>query len=894
MRPWGPTDPPDPAGGFARWRRAAKLFKIDGMNSTTITPSAFPPPTPGSFPPPRLRSEEPADGPDTPSGRQLPRLSAAGWLAATGASLLLVASIIVVAGNWQSIDPIVRFSGLVASLLAVYFAAEAGRRRFPTTSTSLATLAACLTAPVGIAAAATLSQPWTVCTLVGGLAALVATEVQSRRWDVAPLKAATVVAFGLAAVGAAALTSIPAPLIGAVGAAVSLLLGSTRRTLALAVTVGASPLLVALADAGIGTGTLARIFATGDVLVWSAPLSCAIAALVIGAIAHRSQNAPLAVTSLAVLGSGVVTSLVSGEFGAVVWFCVPAIVVLAAESVAATRTESIWRHLARIAAEPVGGILGAAALASPFVALAARWDTSASDVASSRWYVPLGLWAVALIATSAGSARRSGGSWGSVAPLAASAAALAALAMSGAPTWTLAIAALVGWIAISVVTPWSSWDATTAGLATWVVLAAFVDEGLDAFWLVTVIVAGIATVVSCSVVGRNDAGFRTIVAAGIAALCATAIADGTADVLADRVTWSPDQLGTLLFIALIAIGVGIRPERSLWPLGIAGYVAVVAATATDNLAHDIDWFQVTVVAFVGGAVAGTSRSLTGARSHIAAAIATVAGGLALMAAGVDAGTSTVAVSLVGIGLSGLAALDRRLVTGQTAGLVASIVAVVMSDSASPIFVSIAYAVLGAQIVAIGIATNRRWAVPIGAVLTGSATISLWWTTGTNQWVIDAIAPYGADGGDVALAAVTAALLVGGWLLRRMVSVTSWLAYSPGLGMAGTWLIATQLEAGTDWATFGALIVGTVALAIGGVRRLGAPLVLGTVMVVATMLVSAGERLAATPTWAWIAVGGVGLLVIAALIERSERPLLPMGRRSNEQQSVLEQFCDEFQ
>ncbi len=802
--------------------------------------------------------------------------------------MLLVASIIVVAGNWQSIDPIVRFSGLVASLLAVYFAAETGRRRFPTTSTSLATLAACLTAPVGIAAAATLSQPWTVCTLVGGLAALAATEVQSRRWDVAPLKAATVVAFGLAAVGAAALTSIPAPLIGAVGASVSLLLGSTRRTSALAVTIGASPLLVALADAGIGTGTLARIGATGGVLVWSAPLSCAIAALVIGVIAHRSQNAPIAVTSLAVLESGLVTSLVSGEVGAVVWFCVPAIVVLAMESMSAARTESVWRHLARTAAEPVGGILGAAALASPFVALAVRSDASASDVASSRWYIPLALWAVALIATSAGSARRSGGSWGSVAPLAASAAALAALAMSGALMWTLAIAALVVWIAISAITPWSSWDATTASLATWVALAAFVDEGLDAFWLAAVVVAGIATVVSCSVVGRKDAGFRTIVAAGVAALCATVIADG----VADQVTWSPDQLGTLLFIALIAVGVAIRPERSLWPLGIAGYVAVVVVT--DDPASTIDWFPVSVVTLVAAAVAGTSRSFTGARSHIAAAITTVAGGLALVAAGVDFGTSTVAASLVGIGLSGLAALDRRLVTGQTAGLVASIVAVVMSDSASPIFVSIAYAVLGAQIVAIGIATNRRWAVPIGAVLTGSATISLWWTTGTNQWVIDAIAPYGADGGDVALAAVTAALLVGGWLLRRMVSVTSWLAYSPGLGMAGTWLIATQLEAGTDWATFGALIVGTVALAIGGVRRLGAPLVLGTVMVVATMLVSAGERLAATPTWAWIAVGGVGLLVIAALIERSERPLLPMGRRSNEQQSVLEQFCDEFQ
>ncbi len=460
--------------------------------------------------------------------------------------------------------------------------------------------------------------------------------------------------------------------------------------------------------------------------------------------------------------------------------------------------------------------------------------------------------------------------------------------MAGAPMWTVAIAALAGWVAISAITPWSSWDATTASLAAWVAFAAFVDEGSAAFWLVALTVAGAVTVVSCSVVGRRDAGFRMIVAAAVASLSVRVIAEG----VADQAAWSPPQLGTLLFIALIAVGVGIRPERSVWPLGVAGYAAFIVVT--DNPDFEIGWFQVSAVALYAVAVAGTSRSITSTRAHIAAAIATVAGGLALVAAGVDAGTSTIAASLVGIGLAGLAAVDRRMVVGQTAGLVASAVAVVASGGASSIFTSIALAVLGAQVAAVGVSTGRRWAIPAGAALTVGATISLWWTTGTNQWVIDAIAPYGADGGDVALAAVTAALLVGGWLLRRAFPVSSWLAYSPGLGMASTWLIATQLEAGTDWATFAALILGVLTLAIGGVRRLGAPLVLGTLLVVATIVVSAGTRLAATPTWVWIAVGGVGLLAIAALIERSERPLLPVGRRSGEQQSLLEQFCEEFQ
>ena len=841
-----------------------------------------------SFPPPS--SPWPAPTGPTPSApeRRLPRLSAAGWLAATGASLLLVASIIVVAGNWESIDPVVRFSGLVAALFGVYFAAEAGRRRFPTTSTALATLAACLTAPVGVAAAATLGEPWSVCTLVGGVAALAATEVQSRRWNVAPLKAATVVAFGLAAVGLSALTAIPVSIIGAVGAVTGLLLGSTRRTLTLAVAVGAMPFLVALADAGIGAGTLARMGATGDVLVWSAPLSCAIAAAVIAVLAQRARNAPLAVVSMAVLGSGVLTSLISGDVDGVVWFCVPAIVLLATEAVAATRVDSIWRQLARTATVPIGVGLATAALVSPLVTLAARWDAPADVVADDRWYVPLALWSAALIACTAGSARRRGGSWLSAAPLAATVASMSTLAMAGAPMWGFAVAALFGWIVISAVTPWATWDITTSTLAVWVLLSSFVDEGQPVFWSIALAITGAITVVSCSVVSRRDAGFRTIAAAALAALGTGLVVDEiTAVAEAARF-----QVGVLVFVGLIGLGAAIRPERSTWPLAIAGYFTLTVIT--DDPDGSISWFAVATTAAYAAAVAGSSRSLTGVRAHIAASITTAAGGLALIAASVDAGTSVVAASLIGIGLSGLATLDRRLVVGQTAGVTASTIAVAMSVAASPVFTSIALIVLGAQLIAVGITTSTWWLRSAGAALTVGSTLSLWWTTGTNQWLIDAIAPHGADGSDVAITAVVAALLIGGWLLRRTFTVSTWLAYSPGLGMAGTWLIATQLQAGTDWATFAALAMGTIALAVGGVRRLGAPLVLGTLMVVGTILVSAGERLAAAPTWAWIALGGIGLLVIAALIERSERPLLPVGRRGEQQQSLLEQFCEEFE
>ena len=670
-------------------------------------------------------------------------------MAATGASLLLVASIIVVAGNWESIDPVVRFSGLVAALFGVYFAAEAGRRRFPTTSTALATLAACLTAPVGVAAAATLGEPWSVCTLVGGVAALAATEVQSRRWNVAPLKAATVVAFGLAAVGLSALTAIPVSIIGAVGAVAGLLLGSTRRTLTLAVAVGAMPLLVALADAGIGAGTLARMGATGDVLVWSAPLSCAIAAAVIAVLAQRARNAPLAVVSMAVLGSGVLTSLISGDVDGVVWFCVPAIVLLATEAVAATRVDSIWRQLARTATRadrrgtgdrcaglaigdagrslgcsgrrgrgrslvrPARAVERSADRVAPSAALGARVAAGCRPRHSPQPWRRCRHWRWR--------ARRCG--------------------VSLSPP-------LFGWIVISVVTPWSTWDITTSTLAVWVLLASFVDEGQPVFWSIALAITGAITVVSCSVVSRRDAGFRTIAAAALAALGTGLVVDEITAVAEA----APFQVGVLVFVGLIGLGAAIRPERSTWPLAIAGYFTLTVIT--DDPDGSISWFAVATTAAYAAAVAGSSRSLTGVRAHIAASITTAAGGLALTAASVDAGTSVVAASLIGIGLSGLATLDRRLVVGQTAGVTASTIAVVASVAASPVFTSIALIVLGAQLIAVGITTSQWWLRPAGAALTVGATVSLWWTTGTNQWVIDAIAPYGADGSDVAIAAVS--------------------------------------------------------------------------------------------------------------------------------------------
>ncbi len=248
----------------------------------------------------------------------------------------------------------------------------------------------------------------------------------------------------------------------------------------------------------------------------------------------------------------------------------------------------------------------------------------------------------------------------------------------------------------------------------------------------------------------------------------------------------------------------MRPERSTWPLVIAGYVTV--AVIDEGPSGGVTWLAVATTAALAGAVAGSSRSSTGLQAHLAAGIATVAGALALAAAGVDPGTSVVAACLVGVGLSGLAAIDRRLPSARPPASWPSTIAVIASGAASPVFASIAVTVLGAQ----ASPTRGRPAAGGCARRSGAdrrAPCQPVVDDGHEPWMIDGDCPYGADGGDVAIAAAMAGLLVGGWLRAQGARRRRLVGLLPGLGHGRHVAVASQLEAGTDWATFGALAVG---------------------------------------------------------------------------------------
>lgn len=664
--------------------------------------------------------------------------------------MLLLAAVVVVASRWESISAEVRFSGLVASLLAVYFTAETLRHRVHLTATSLATLAAALTAPVGIAAASTLDQQWPVCVLVGGLAAMVATELQSRRWNVTTLKAATVVATGLAAAGLAALLNFPVSVIGAGCAVMFLLLGATKRSIAHSAAVGCTPALVALAQAGIGAGTLERLGSTGASLAWSAPLSAVIAAGVIAVQAHRRRELTLVAVAAATLAGGLLTGGISADLSTIIWWCVPGAALLLLETIAALSGSSIWAAAANKARPIVLWPTLLTGALAPFFTLGWAFADMNGVNGNEAWSIPLAVTATALWA--------------------------AAVAMFRADHDDTSLTAVF-------------WGASSASLATAMSL--------------------------------------------------------------QPTTFGWAEVGTLTAVAVAMTVVSVAMSK----------VPMASSVRSSQWAHGSSLVFVTA-----GALSCAVLDLTATQASL--------------------GMLTIAVVLAGIGF-----LRTRFNPIDTAALATASVAAVIATGASPALLSITLTVLSAMVFLYSVAALReQFAVGAGFGFAASLT-SLWWTSGTNVAVIGAIEPYGADGGDLALLVATGVMIGVGALVRRSQTVSSWLAYSPGLGMAAAWLLVTQLDDASAWATLLALSIGLAATAVGGFRRLGAPLLIGTAMIIATVMISAGSRLAAAPTWLWIAVGGIGLLVLAAVIERSDRPIIATS--DSTRQSLLQQFCQDF-
>ncbi len=650
-------------------------------------------------------------------------------MAAVGAGLLLVAAVVVVAGHWQSIAPEIKFVGLFASLCAAYFAAEALRPTLPTTAAAFATLAAAMTAPAAISAASVLDQPWPVCVTVGGLSALIATELQTRRWHVAALQAASVVALGLAAVGVAALTATPIAVLGALGAAGLLVAGALKRSAALAIAVGVTVFLPGLAHNGVGPGVLERLGAVGSDAHWGTPLGIAIAAVVVAVAAVRLQVYGLTIAAAALSAVAVVVSHASDAW----WWCLPATAALAVEMIAIVGRGTVWQRFAERARPTALFMLTALC---PVLWVSAM-SAALPDPNHAVSIVPFALTAVA------------------------------------------------------------SWVAT---------------------------------------------GQRIITSTGSVGIAVTTAS-----------------------IATAALAAAARSGTFGW-LDVAAYASITVATMVIGHQRQPAW------------------------SVASGALVAVTAIAALHVAGATLIQAVLTLLALGAALTSLALFRPEQRVAESASVAVTWFALVAAADAPLPIVSIVLGVGGAQLALLAISHSSPFATAAASALSTLGMVSLWWTTGAHVLVIERLTRYGFDGVDAALALSVLSLSVGGIALRHAMRVSSWLAYGPGLAIACAWLIDAQLDGDGLWATIAALAIGISSVAIGGLRQLAGPLVIGSALTAATVIASAGIRLAAAPTWVWIAGGGSVLLGLAALTERSERPLL-LG--NDDHDSHVERFFRSF-
>ncbi len=773
---------------------------------------------------------------------------------------MLLAAAIVVVSNWDTIGRSFRFAGFALATAGLIAVAERLRSTVPTSAGIIAHVGAFLTAGVGIAGLSLFGVTWPTCLLVGGLIAVVATEIQSRRWEVQTFLLGQVAGVSMAATGLGDLTGTTGGLVAAIAAGGLLVAGAQRRAAAISILALLSPLLTALTDAGIGAGTLARAGLVGERLSWSGPMVGVMAALVLGIVATQRRNNGLTLMAVFAPVIGIVTGLSAVEASATAWLSVPALVVIAAElGWWLLRSDRFSRQIATV----VTGLSGTLAVMASVTPQLAVTDPTDSLI-RYPWALPV---AITLLAMALATTRlRRADHHVADLTLAAAAVAAGALAIAfDASPWIVALASLVAVPAsaffsrrlhpIAVYLP-----------ATWA-LEAIVDLDPDAstttFLFATALFASLVgtIVVTRARLAAGNHWMGWVELTPVTAVCSVTAIEFVPEYAPAAVLTT----GSLIALAMMLV------ERRVVPWGVAaiGTLGLLTADAAIG-AESIDpsyWFGWTVAAaalFAASLATGSRLASYGGAAASVGAAATLLAGFHVTAEEFI-GATMVAVAA----LTGLAFTIQRRSPLDAAAIAAGVVLLATTVlDVDPAWISAIWVVLGLQVTAYGF-VSRLWPVALGgAVVTLTAAASSWFTTGLHGWFVDAIAPAGITVGDLWAAAASVMALVVGNAARRHEGVNSWVAYSGALTISGLWLTSVQIDRETVWALPLAITIGLIGVAIGGWRRLAAPLVGGTLLTAVSIFVASGSDLREIPTWAWLAVGGTALLAVAVLIERA--------------------------
>ena len=804
-----------------------------------------------------------------PSGRR----TAATWVGATGAFLLVAAAAVFVAVRWDELTETAKLA-LVGGLTGAFLVAgRTVRRTLPATGDVLFHLGAFLV-PVDLAALCLrMDAGWRVTVLAEGVVGVLLFAALGRFTGSVVLRWAAAASVFTLAAGVAAVTPVPATLalaVIAIGADVAARRSGLRRATAVwAAVAGLAPALgVAagwvLTGAGVvlGTGTLTELGLTGDAQQSVALASGLLAAYVLARQAGANRDLRLAYLALASVAVGLGTTAMGAEVsGPGLLLGAAGLFVMIEIGALVFFDDDFWgRPLADLATGAETFAWLGTAFAGFFLAAAPLIDhLGAADVeatrdvavAASLLVVALG-WltvdirrAVPAMAGGSGLVRRlvRGGGWApaTVGCAVALAAAVEFGTMASVPT-ALAMVSVAG----AAIVARRAGAVEIAAAAVPLAVATVVLHPLAAPLI------GVAGGVVLAIAARSRNNLALAVEGTVVAVVASfltygmlpeaatvgvavAVAWGMALVLGSRF----GDVARLALLAPVAAACLLEPAEAVGPL-----LAIAALYTLDAVR-----LRRPVIAF------GT-----------AAAVQPLAVVLA-QTAGVPLPWAGFAVAVCAVVWAGLAfVVDDEwrppfvaaAVTGLSLGLILS--------SADRLALCDTLLLVGATGIATAIGLRNLAIGHLGGVV---LTIGLF---GHLQMS-------GVTASEPFVLPVAAQLLVAGWFARqRHPEVSSWIAYVPAVALAGGAALAERVGGGAGWHALVAGAVGVAAVALGGWRKLSGPMVVGTALVAVVAVRESLSALAGVPTWAWLGLGGTLLLVVAVVLERTDTSPIEAGRR----------------
>jgi len=881
--------------------------RAEAEQATPASPPPLPPPIPArarlplpAAAPPR-RGSSGTHGPplpppaSRPTRRVRPPIPVAAWVAGLGALLLLAAAATFLAMQWDVIGATARIAVVGGLTAAAIVGGARLRRPLPVVGSVVFHLGVLLLPIDALGLAIQLGAPgWGRWTAVG-LTAVVALPPLAVAGRAPVLGLAALLGVPVAATGLA-MAGWPAPALLVAGVGLALLPFADRSAPAglepmlrtgsvlLAVTAVVAGVTIELLSVLPTGGVTATAAAAGWIAAW--PVRAAVGVMVAVTLAVRARTGDPRLVAVAI-GTSVLALLhlllpeatpraVRLWTPAILWLAVEAAALSMAQATVGGRRLRVAAAVGEVIATPVAvlvlallldpfAVVGTDAVLAGLVLLAA----GAWSVAAVRWHrdgagVPpvlllvLALWHVLAAAVLLGAPRE--------------VAAIGALVLAFLPllprvlgrrrdpstaTTNLDLAAtfllLLAAGGLADQTAHSLLVAVLAPLAVLPLLKPVADRGVHAAGGSTAVsaallVGGVGTLAAA---GVGPAGLPPGVAGLVAGV--TALATATAASGCRPVAEVARAVATVAGLLTVLPAGWLLPMAATSTSGGGGQVAALGLGAGGLLPATFLGILLLLDAFVDrGGLARTGAVLVLLRAvtvgTLMAGVDVEVVGAALLALGTAAALTVAA---------GAWSVSRAITLpgGAVAVVAIPIGWVLLGDAA--VLRSAALLAAGAVAVVVGLLSRRQVLAHTGAAL---ATLGTW----SLLSEIDNTAL------DLWLLPVAVQLALAGAAVRRHGELSSWFAYVPPILLVGVPAVLERVAGGPGWHGLLAGVLGVMAVVVGGRLGLRGPLVVGAALLVVVVAVETLTVVVSLPTWAWLTVGGIVLLLAAASIERLGR------------------------